>query len=438
MRSSNFGLGNAVPTCLPGSQPLQNQQAQVKVKFPPARVWPRVSSTGGAPDEGDKPDWWKDTPQETREEATSWITNAERSYRMRSSDLPWHLDVTLSPLLILQISCNTQDNLSPTVADEVWQKLKHLYSSRHLDLVCYVEIQVNGLFVHADPVREQAKHAARDFLGVHRNASVIMVLDAHAYTGDGTVVFYDRESAPLAIVLAHTLGRTLWTAISEASGPLKVLVPMVCGWLWALAESVEQAKDVMRQWLYWQPLPKKWANMPALCDHVISFSSTTPPPWTLAFALASTLEDVILTQVPLVQAVELRICRNHELTRGIGVILGALVESGEPEYHLYKRSYGTTNLFGLQFPSVCDQCHSQTTCIRNQSPEFDPCYERRIVCNSCKWGTRWLAPPDNAIVAADPDLFRWKLPLAKQLWEWVDEKDQGHADAGGRTKLLYC
>ncbi|KAG9041184.1 hypothetical protein FS837_012640, partial [Tulasnella sp. UAMH 9824] len=283
-------------------------------------------------DKDDKPDWWKNTPKD--EDAAFWLSSAKRSYKMRAPDLPGYRNITLSPLLILQISCNTQDfNPSFSVAKELWRKLEHVYGSHGRDLALYVEIQVNSLLTHADPAREQAKQAATEFLRVHPKASVIIVLDAHSYTKDGTVVVYDPESAPLPIALAQTIGGTLWAAINAASGPLKVLVPMVCGWLWASRKSVDQAKDVMRRWLYQQPPSIEWADMPPLCNHVIGFSSTALIPWTVSSAVSSALEEIVLTKTPVLQAVELRICLNHELTRGTGVILGAAAESGEPEYH---------------------------------------------------------------------------------------------------------
>lgn len=69
----------------------------------------------------------------------------------------------------------------------------------------FVGMQVRSLRTESDPERQKAKEEARTFLGSHPDASVVIVLDGYKFSDDGTVVFYDRKSAPLPIVSSFTL-----------------------------------------------------------------------------------------------------------------------------------------------------------------------------------------------------------------------------------------
>lgn len=63
-----------------------------------------------------------------------------------------------------------------------------------------MEIKVECPLRDPHKERDNAKAAAVKFLKQHPKASVIIFLDGHTYTDDGTVIYYGTESAPLSIV----------------------------------------------------------------------------------------------------------------------------------------------------------------------------------------------------------------------------------------------
>lgn len=346
-----------------------------------------------------------------------------RSYKMRAPELPGFPDAVLNPLIIIQISCLANDHSPQPVASRLWEHVKDVYGTPAVQPVTFVDIRVTRSFRENDPERQAAKTEATTFLQRHPTASVVIVLDAHSYSDDGTVVAYKQESAPLSILLTLALGLRLCTAISTASGPFKILVPVVCGWIWKAESSIDLAKDVMRQWQYRQT--NAWTDIPPICNHVIGYSSTALIPWTVSCTLTNVLEDVLLSETSVERAMLLRVGMNHGLMRGTGVVLGGVSDAGEPEYHLWMRSYPDTNLFGLRFPNHCKQCRARTRCIRKRSAKSDPRGERRIVCQECHWGTQWFAPHPDTLVIMDRNLFRWRLPLSEPDWQWFAPKLPG-------------
>lgn len=198
---------------------------------------------------------------------------------------------------------------------------------------------------------------------------------------------------------------------------------MVCSWTWTRHDALDQAKDILRRWEYRQPSSIEWIDMPALCNWVIGVSSASLVPWNVAYTVACALGDIILAQIPVKTAVELRIGMNHSVMKGTGLVVGSVSKAGEPEYCFYARGYIATNLFGLQFPSNCPICGYRTYCDSQSSASAD-CLRvpQRITCSNCKRFTQWFTPPKCATVDLDPDLYSWKLPLVEQAWSWMEPK----------------
>lgn len=161
---------------------------------------------------------------------------------MAAPQYPGFPNISLHPILILQISCNTRDqNPSFPVASILWQHLKHVYGTFGPHFVsvarpkmnvlakstwktCFVELPVTTLHVQSDPERQEAKLKATTFLKSHSNASVVMMVDAHTFNHDGTVTLDNEKSAPLSIV-GHTgfLGSRRCTYILY---PSSLLMPL--------------------------------------------------------------------------------------------------------------------------------------------------------------------------------------------------------------------
>lgn len=194
---------------------------------------------------------------------------------------------------------------------------------------------------------------------------------------------------------------------------------MVGGSIWKLDNSLDEAKDVMRPWQYQQE-DRTSTDIPALCNHVVAFSSTSLIPWTVGSALVTVLQDILLWQTPVDEAVELGLCQHHSLMKGNSVVFGSVASPGHPVYHLYARAHSETNLFGLQFPMHCKECQARTSCHSGHS-KTHPRGKCRIICTeqTCRWGTQWFIPPKQAIVKRDRFLMRWRLPLAAQEWNWI-------------------
>lgn len=238
--------------------------------------------------------------------------------------------------------------------------------------------------------------------------------------------------------LTHALGLTLWEAISEASRPLRILVPLICGWIWNKEDTLDQAKDILRLWQYWETSSQEWIDMSALCNWVIGFSSVSLIPWNVASSLVSALEEIILCDTQVDTAVVTQIAAHHGVTKGTGIILGSVSETGQAEYHIYTRSYIATNLFGLQFPSNCPDCGSRTSCGKvSRPPTTCVVVPRRIFCKNCRWRTQWFQPPKEAVVEHDADLFSWRLPLAQQAWKWQAPLEAGAKTTYGLSTLSY-
>lgn len=104
------------------------------------------------------------------------------------------------------------------------------------------------------------------------NANVLIVLVTHTSPDDGFVFCDDQNSYPINLVrvlillpqayylywmqfLYRFLRPSLWCRIARSKGAT-LMIPMVCGWLFHHAESLESIADLLRDWEYEIPDPR--------------------------------------------------------------------------------------------------------------------------------------------------------------------------------------
>ncbi|KAG9018015.1 hypothetical protein FRB90_012623 [Tulasnella sp. 427] len=348
--------------------------------------------------------------------------------------MPPSLPISLRPVLLLQVSCDFQDEFkSQSISALLWQLISHSYGSVLNDMISLVKITVTGKLNSLTSEHQAAKAAALDFLESHPDASVILFVDGHTFTQDGTVVYFDNESAPLSVLLLLCLGTNLWNAINASTGPIKLLVAMVCGWIWHWPQSVDQAGDVLRTWTY-QTKNKKW-TLPPLCKDAVGFSSTVVIPGVIASALASALEMAILFATPIDKAVLWRVGMSHELMRSTGIVLGTASEDNAPCFHILVRQ-SDYNIFGLPPVDNCPCCRERVEVHQSKLRKSGPQIKKRLRCSSCGLRTQWFEAPEAAMVPNELYLYRWPLPAPKPEWRWKDPSKDPSKDRARSVDIL--